>query len=230
VLVVSTIPIALHREVRLPAAKRERPGLAAIAESLYRTGMRRWLLVLVTYKSGEWFATGMLRLFLKDAGYSLEEIGAMLGFVGFSAALAGAIAGGALTARLGRRAALVVFGTLQTLAIGSFAIATRVPTVEVLYTVAAAEHFTSAMATAALFTAMMDFSRPTHAGTDYTVQACAVVIATGAASMSSGASAEALGYPVHFIAAAGLSAVGVAIAALYRASDPSFALRARAGR
>ena len=51
---------------------------------------------------------------------------------------------------------------------------------------AGVEHFASGMATAALFTAMMDWSRPSASGTDYTVQASAVVIATGIASTLSG--------------------------------------------
>lgn len=49
---------------------------------------------------------------------------------------------------------------------------------------------------------MMDWSRIEHAATDYTTQACAVVVATGLASAVSGLSAEALGYTGHFVASA----------------------------
>jgi MFS transporter, PAT family, beta-lactamase induction signal transducer AmpG len=56
---------------------------------------------------------------------------------------------------------------------------------------------------------MMERCRPEHAGTDYTVQASVVVIATGAAAAASGFSAQALGYSGHFLLAAALSAVGV---------------------
>jgi len=70
----------------------------------------------------------------------------------------------------------------------------------------------------------MDFCRPGEEGTDYTVQASLVVIATGAASILSGFSAHAIGYGPHFLAAAALSAVGVAAVAAYRPSAPSFAL------
>jgi predicted MFS family arabinose efflux permease len=52
---------------------------------------------------------------------------------------------------------------------------------------------------------MMDRCSPGSEGADYTVQASAVVIATGAASAASGFLAERLGYPLHFTAAAGLS-------------------------
>src|SRR4051812_14921881 len=121
----------------------------------------------------------MLRTFLTDSKQSLEDIGLMLGVVGFSAAFAGSMLGGALTAKLGRKRALILFGALQTVAIASMAFAVARPEVPVFYAVTIAEHFTSGMAIVALFTAMMDFSRPLEAGTDYTAQASIVVIASG---------------------------------------------------
>jgi MFS family permease len=212
-LLVSTVPIALHREPYVPRVESPK---ALLWDAVARPGFAAWAVVLATYKTGEWFATGMLRVFLTDAGVTIDELGVMLGIVGFSAGLAGALLGGAATPKLGRRRALLVFGALQTLAIGSMAIAVVSPTMETFYAVSVAEHLTSGMATAALFTAMMDFSRPSSAGTDYTVQACIVVIATGAASMSSGVSAAAFGYAGHFLLAAMLSLVGTAMVWLYR--------------
>jgi predicted MFS family arabinose efflux permease len=186
--------------------------------------MRRWLLVLVTFKTGEWFATAMLRPYLSDQKQSLGEIGVMLGFAGFGAALLGALLGGAATRWLGRRRALLAFGSLQGLAIASLSLAVWSPSVPMFYAVTVAEHFTSSMATAALFTAMMDFCRTEEAGTDYTLQASVVVIATNAAAMLSGFSAKAIGYDAHFLAAAGLSFCGVLAVLTYRPSHPSFAL------
>ena len=61
------------------------------------------------------------------------------------------------------------------------------------------------MATAALFTCMMDWTEPATAATDYTIQASAVVIATGAAASLSGFSAQYLGYSTHFLLASGLA-------------------------
>ena len=212
-LLLATIPIATHREV---STARTTAPTKLLRDSLARPGFGAWVVVLVTYKTGEWFATGMLRTFLTDAGQTIEQLGIMLGVVGFGAGLTGAMIGGATTSYLGRRRALLLFGTLQTLAIASMALAAIAPSVEMFYAVAIGEHLTSGMATAALFTAMMDFSRPTSAGTDYTVQASIVVIATGVASMLSGFSAEALGYAGHFIAAALLSSAGTIFVLAYR--------------
>ena len=213
-LAVASVPIVLHRET--PAQPTPRPKAGLLRDALARPGFAAWAVVLVTYKTGEWFATAMLRTFLTDAGQSIDQLGVMIGIVGFSAALAGSLIGGAATAWLGRRRALVGFGVLQTLAIGSMSLAVIAPSVPMFYAITVAEHLTSGMATAALFTAMMDFSRPNAAGTDYTMQASIVVIATGAATLLSGVSAHALGYASHFVVAAALSAVGTIAVLAYR--------------
>jgi MFS transporter, PAT family, beta-lactamase induction signal transducer AmpG len=213
-LALSTLPILRHREV--PAPRPTTTKRAVLRDSFARPGFRSWLVVLVTYKTGEWFATAMLRTFLTDAGITIDEIGVMVGLCGFSAALLGSFAGGALTTKLGRRRALVAFGVVQTLAIASMALAVVAPSTPMFYAIVVAEHLASGMATAALFTAMMDFSRPGTAGTDYTVQASLVVIATGIAVLASGFSAKALGYAGHFLVAAGLSAIGTIAVLAYR--------------
>jgi MFS transporter, PAT family, beta-lactamase induction signal transducer AmpG len=213
-LALSTLPIARYREAPTPkptAAKR-----AVLRESFSRPGFRSWVVVLVTYKTGEWFAASMLRTFLTDEGSTIDEIGVMVGLFGFSAALVGSFAGGALTTKLGRRRALVTFGILQTFAIASMSLAVVAPSTPMFYGIVVAEHLTSGMATAALFTAMMDFSRPATAGTDYTMQASLVVISTGIAALLSGFSATALGYASHFLVAAGLSAIGTIAVLAYR--------------
>jgi predicted MFS family arabinose efflux permease len=78
------------------------------------------------------------------------------------------------------------------------------------------------MATATLFTVMMDWSRPIVGATDYTVQASAVVIASGLGTLISGRIAEHLGYALHFTAA-GL--IGIAstllVVAMYPQQRPS---------
>jgi predicted MFS family arabinose efflux permease len=172
-------------------------------------------MLLVTYKFGDAFATGMLRPFLADAGLPLREIGKLLGTVGFVAGLLGALAGGALVNRLGRRRALLGFGALQALTVAGYAWLARGHAGRpLLYALCAAEPCAGGMATAALFTCMMDWCAPATSATDYTVQASAVVVATGIAASVSGFSAQALGYFHHFIVATGLA--GVALLAVAR--------------
>lgn len=213
-IVALTVPVLFMRE---PAPVRS--GLSATTPEtgaplpphfLRRRGVGAVLLLTVVWKLGESFGTGMLRPYLADLGLSLGDVGALLGTVGFVAGLMGALIGGALVGPLGRRRALVGFGVLQAGAVLLYALlAQGTLPAEALPAVVAAEHVASGMATAALFTCMMDWCDPRSAGTDYTVQASAVVIAQGGAAALSGYSAELLGYAGHFLLASGLAALAV---------------------
>jgi RhtX/FptX family siderophore transporter len=210
-LLVATVPIALFRE---PPSAPPPPSSPSLTYWLQRPGAGRWLALLVLYKAGEALATGMLRTFLVDSGLGLSVIGWMLAGVGFTAGLVGALLGGALVNRLGRRRALLLFGVLQTGAVLLYAQAARGVPLPVLTLICGVEHLASGLATAALFTVMMEQCRPEHAGADYTVQACIVVLATGGAAGLSGFTAQALGYPAHFVLAAVLCAAATVFAAL----------------
>lgn len=204
-LLVATVPIALYREP--PSAPPARESLD-LSWWLKRPGVGGWLLLLILYKAGEALATGMLRTFLVDAGLSLTDLSWMLGVVGSTSGLLGALTGGALVNRLGYRRALLLFGVIQMGAVLLYALAARGASMSFLALVCGVEHLASGMATASLFTVMMHECRPEHAGTDYTVQASLVVIATGGAAAVSGYSAQALGYAGHFLLSAALCAVG----------------------
>jgi PAT family beta-lactamase induction signal transducer AmpG len=226
-VLLASVPALLMREAAVARpSSGARPATAL--HFLRRPGAARLLLVIVTYKFGDAFATGMLRPFLADRGLTLGEIGKLLGTVGFTAGLAGALVGGALLTWLGRKNALLWFGGLQALTVAGYAYAAHGPAGRaLLYGICAAEHFAGGLATVALFTSMMDWCRPGSNATDYTVQASAVVIATGVASSASGFSAQALGYFGHFVAAAILAAgTLLTISVAFPADEP----RMRIGR
>lgn len=196
---VATLPILLTREA---PRVRQAGEQASLRKFFQRADARQILAVVLTYKAGDAFGTAMLRPFLSDAGLDLEQIGWMLGTVGFLSGLAGALLGGALVNVVGRTRSLLVFGAFQASTVGAYAwLAATSPGLVELYILTGFEHFAGGMATAALFTCMMDWSRPESAATDYTVQASAVVIATGLASTVAGFSAQAFGYTMHFIVA-----------------------------
>ena len=175
----------------------------------------------MTYKAGDAFATGMLRPFLADLGMTLEDIGWLLGTVGFVAGLLGALQGGAMVNLLGRKRALLFFGLLQAVSVVGYAVLSHTtPTIEAIYALCAFEHFAGGMATAALFTCMMDWCSAEASATDYTVQASAVVVATGVASALAGYSAQALGYFGHFTLAAVLALGALGVVQLFFASEP----------
>jgi hypothetical protein len=60
---------------------------------------------------------------------------------------------------------------------------------------------------------MMEACARERSATDYTLQACAVVVGQGFFGWLSGPSAQALGYAPHFAAASALTLVGCVLAA-----------------
>ncbi|HEU4412467.1 MAG TPA: MFS transporter [Polyangiaceae bacterium] len=190
------------------------PGLAGFFR---RPGVWAWLAFVASFKAFEALGAAMLRPFLVDRGFGLADIGWALGTVGASTSLGGALAGGLLVNRLGRRGALVAFGLAQSACLGAFALAAlRGASGPTLVALCGLEHAAGGMATAALFTVMMDACRPESAATDYTVQACANVAANGAAAALSGFVAERAGYAAHFALAAAFGALAALFAGLLR--------------
>jgi MFS family permease len=222
---LATLPILVSREPAAPGAVSER---ARVLHWLRRPGALGLLGLLVAYKAGDAFATGMLRPFLVDRGLTLADVGWLLGTVGFVSGLFGALLGGALVNRLGRKSALVGFGLLQALTVAGYAWLASVPLSRTwLYWLCGAEHFASGMATAALFTCMMDWCSDEASATDYTVQASGVVIATGAASALAGVSAQLFGYVAHFVLATLLALLALLVV---HGSFPSVAQAERVRR
>lgn len=230
--VLASLPALAMREAAAGApvaAERPPPSGAAPpgVHFLRLPGVWRVLLLISVYKMGAYLGTGMLRPFLVDARFTLDEIGKMIGTFGFIAGLLGAMGGGLAVTRLGRRRALLLFGVVQAGAVAGFAwLVYGSPDRAGYYAVITAEHFTTGLGTASLFTAMMDWCRPERAGTDYTVQASAVVIATSLANVASGLLAQAYGYGPTFLAAVAVCLAGTAITAVVFPRPSSFPVRA----
>lgn len=216
-LALATLPLLVFREPpRVPdAAPAHRDALLHVWAA--RPGAGRWLLVLLIYKFGDAFGTGMVKPFLVDWGFGLEDVGWMLGVLGSAAGLTGAMIGGQVVSRIGRRRALLLFGFLQIMTMVGYAWASSP---WMVWLAVGSEHLISGMATVSLFTAMMDTCRSGHAGTDYTVQASVVVIAQGIGAATSGFVAAALGWPAFFLLSAALCAVAVVVVARHRAPAP----------
>lgn len=201
---LTAVTEAPPRALSEPSATRP----AELPHFLSLPGTGRALAVIATYKVAESLVAGVLRPFLVDRGHTLAEIGAISGIAGSTGGLLGALIGGTLASRLGRWRALLTAGVFQTMTVFLFTIAAVVKLGHFgMGAIFFIEAFASSMATATLFTMMMDQSRPLVGATDYTVQASAVVISTGLATLASGFVAERVGYLNHFVIC-GLIGVG----------------------
>jgi PAT family beta-lactamase induction signal transducer AmpG len=219
VILLVTIPVLLYREapvVAQPRAWRQRPALHALVAFVRKPGMWAWLLLLMLYKVGDSFGSAMGKPLLVDLGWSLEVIGWVGGGVGMGAGIAGAMVGGYLVQRIGRVRALVGFGVLQALGLCGYAwLAATGPDLAGIVAVNAVEHFVGGMATAALFTLMMDACRHEQAGSDYSIQASLQVSIVGLAHGFSGFSAGYFGYEAHFLLAAAACLLALLVVPLW---------------
>jgi PAT family beta-lactamase induction signal transducer AmpG len=207
----ASLPVAMTPEPALPPKP---PPMTASAEHfLFRPGALALIALLFVYKAGETFASSVQKPFLVDLHYGLADIGRLTGTVGSTAGIAGAMLGGTLVTRIGRRRSLVVFGLGQAMAVAGYVyLAKAPPSTLALYLVCSLETFASGAATAALFTCMMDWSERFSSGTDYTVQASTVVLAQVGFGIAAGVSAKHLGYLDHFAIASALCVVAVVLA------------------
>ena len=215
VLALPILPALAFREPAAPAAPAAaRPGLAAIGRFFRRAGARGWVAVLLLYRAGETMAVTMFNPMLVDFGFSLAEIGVLLGVASSLGALAGALAGGFLIRAVGRKEALVGFAVAEAAALGGFLLpALGVADPAVVWGSAVAAAFTGGMATAALYTVMMDGSASATAATDFSLQQSLAAVGPLMAASLSGVSAAALGYPGHFALSIGATLAAAALVA-----------------
>ena len=172
-------------------------------------GMLAFIGLICFYKFGDSMVASLVGPFMRDSGLSKETIAIMKGTIGSIASLAGAAIGGWFAFRAGRRNALLTCGLLQTMSLLLYlAAAFGAGGMAMFWAATIAEHLFGSMATVALFTLMMDASDPEHAGTDYTLLACAIVVAMGLANFTGAVIGDAAGYGPAFFAGFVLSAVG----------------------
>lgn len=228
-LALTVLPVLPLREPPkvIDAAVPARPVArvaAGWARRLRLPGMGAFIALICCYKFGDSMVSSLIGPFMRDAGLSKEMIALMKGTVGSLASLAGAAVGGWFAFRAGRRAALLVCGLLQTASLLCYvAAAYGVGGVAMFWAGNVAEHLFGSMATVALFTLMMDASDPEHAGTDYTLLACAIVVAMGLANFTGAVIADAVGYAPTFVAGFVLSGLGclVLVRSLDRRRGPA---------
>lgn len=198
-ILLASIPIWRHQEKPRTHAAAEKPNFSALVNFCRRRGMEHWLLILLTYTLGPRMATAMFQPLLVDLGFSLADIGLLIGIVGYSASMVGAPLAGFLIAPLGRKRSLVIFGLLQSVAIAVYLLpGMGITNLPWLYLACITVQLFLAMAYTAEFTVMMDKSALNTAGTDYTLQTSVLTLSSILAGTLGGLIAEAIGYASLF--------------------------------
>lgn len=161
-----------------------------------------WILLLVLYMGNQVLARTLLPSLLKERQFTDSEVGFTIGVFGNSASIIGAIVGGILMEQLGRKRSLLVYGIIK---IPVFFLLLLVPMLQVSNALVIGgimlNDFTAGCAATALFTVMMDKSRLSSPGTDFTIQQSVNAIGVVIFVILSGILHQQFGYPaVVFIA------------------------------
>lgn len=220
-LALSLLPVLWLREPRAVPSDTTL-STATLAKAwvarLRQPGVPLFIALICFYKFGDSMGASLVGPYMRDAGMTKEAIALVKGTLGSGSTLIGAAAGGWMAYALGRRYALLAGGLLQTFSLMLYAAsALGYGGHELIAAACVAEHILGGIAVVALFTLMMDASDPEHASTDYTLLACALVVAQGLASLSGGIVADLAGYAPLFICSVLLSGAGCLL--LVRALD-----------
>jgi MFS family permease len=211
-LALTIVPVLLMQEPRHDA-REVRPSTAQLSFGWLRRFLTRGILLLAAlifcYRFGDQLLTTLLVPFLTDQGLGLGGISLLKGGVGNAMSIAGALAGGWLAFSTSRRNAVLISGVGQVASFMLYVIAALgVGGIGLLWVATIAEGVLGTMATVALFALMMDASDPEHAGTDYTLLACVVIVVGMIANLCGGALADAFGYATAFTTGAVLALAG----------------------
>ncbi|NUP09399.1 MAG: MFS transporter, partial [Polyangiaceae bacterium] len=231
-LALLTLPVlGLREPARAPRPRTPHTSIARSSAELIRSFLERpdarsVLRLLFLFKVGDALAAGMVSRWYVKQGLSNAQIALTRGTAGGVAAIAGAAAGGLALRAFGARRALFATASLQTCAIAMYLVAdifhpSGAGTMKMaVYTgLSIVEHALGGAATAALFAWMMDHCREESRATDYTVQACLLVVVTGIGIFTSGFIVGAIGLRGLFATATLLGLLAPIAVVSYARSD-----------
>lgn len=195
-------PHSLEQAVREP-----------LAEFFGRDGAWILLAVIVLYKLGDAFAGSLSTAFLiRGPGFSLTEVGVVNKWLGVLATIAGALAGGALMARLKLYRSLLLFGVLQAVTnLGYMLLALAGKSYALMIASVAAENLCGGMGTAAFVALLMAMCERRHSATQYALLSALAALGRVYVGPAAGAMAQSLGWPEFFFATFLIALPGLAM-------------------
>lgn len=178
----------------------ERPDfIAAFKLWLTRPSAGLLLAIAFTYRLGEFAVVSMIKPYWVDRGYSPAEIGTITSIIGVIVSIAGAIAGGAIVARIGIWRSLLWLGLAQVVSnLGYALVATFHAGRWSIYAAAITENLGYGLGTAAFLAFLMSICDRERAATEYALLSAAYGLTATIISSASGYIAKHAGYPAYF--------------------------------
>lgn len=211
-ILLALIPIALFKEkpiadsasLGLAAELSEKPTLGDFYRRMLQlvTGkaFRVIVVFIFTYKIGEELTQSMFNPFLVKSGFTIDEVGAMMGTSGTITSFAGSAAGALLIVKYSPWKLLGVAGVLRLLPLAWQWWLTQ-GTITSLDVVMAAgsEHFCGGLMTTSMYAFMMGLTNKKAGATEYTAMGCIENVGRYPGKFASGIMADAWGFGVLFI-------------------------------
>ena len=160
------------------------------------------LVLIVLYKLGDAFAGALSTTFLiRAAGYTATEVGTVNKLFGLAATIVGALAGGALMARLGLYRSLMLFGVLQAVSnLGFWVISVGPHNVWLMAAGVGIENLCGGMGTAAFVALLMGLCNQQFSATQFALlSALSAVGRTYLAGPLTPQMVQVAGWPVFFL-------------------------------
>jgi len=187
------------------------PMFGALMELLARPGILPVLLFILIFKLPDSAMGFMVKPFWVDAGFTAAQIGLVSVNIGLVLSIAGGIAGGWITDRIGIFPALWILGLAQAasnlgywMAAGVMPIPPPAGPVPVehqmlLYAASATESFTGGLGTAAFLAFLMAIVHKGRAATEYALLSSVFALSRSVAGWVGGIGASSMGYANWFL-------------------------------
>ncbi|AEC20942.1 muropeptide transporter [Pusillimonas sp. T7-7] len=173
-----------------------------LVEFFKRRGAITILLLIILYKLGDAFAGALSTTFLlRGAGFSVSEVGTINKVFGLAATIVGALAGGAIMARLGLYRSLMLFGLMQAVSnFGYWVLAVTPPHLYSMALVVAVENLCGGLGTAAFVALLMALCKQEFSATQFALlSALSAVGRTYLAGPLTPPLVESMGWPGFFV-------------------------------
>jgi MFS transporter, PAT family, beta-lactamase induction signal transducer AmpG len=202
------IPIYLHRETFTPIAPQVNKW-GNIRSFLSLSANRDWLLAICIFGMSLGMTLPMTKMLLVDRGWSLSEIGVLMGVVGNTVSCVSAIVAGTIVTIWGKNRSILLAQGFAMFAIGlQLWLAAGVVDKSAIYAIVLSLQSAMSMVITSIYTIMMQRVRPDSAGTDFSIQVSVLTIGgIGIGGGFGGAIASKLGY-------SGLFSVGLLVASI----------------
>ena len=190
-----------------------------LVEFFRRPGALTILMLIVLYKLGDAFAGALSTTFLlRGAGFTGTEVGAVNKVFGLAATIFGALAGGAIMARMGLYRSLMAFGLLQAVSnFGYWLLAVTPPHLYSMASIIVLENLCGGLGTAAFVALLMALCKQEFSATQFALlSALSAVGRTYLAGPLTPPLVEWLGWPGFFVVTVFIALPGLVLLYLRR--------------